>query len=81
MISYSYYTVLYLKQFLVVSVTFKLLLASLGGKVAEGLKHRGEKDVLSIALPLLFALLVFFFNKRTTSSIIIMLKKFAFGYI
>lgn len=80
MISYSYYTVLYLKQFLVVSVTFKLLLASLGGKVVEGLNHRGEKDVLSIALPLLFVLL-FFFNKRTTSSIIIILKKFAFDYI
>lgn len=41
-------------NFIVVSATFKLLLASLGGKVTKSLNHRGGKDLLTIALPPLF---------------------------
>lgn len=41
-------------NFIVMPATFKLLLASLGGKVTKSLNHREGKDLLSVALPLLF---------------------------
>ena len=43
-----------LSNFIVVSATFTLLLASLGGRMTESLNHREAKEVLSIALPFLF---------------------------
>lgn len=55
LINKLYYT---LSNVFVVSAAFKLLLASLGGKVTENSNDRKGKDVLDVALPALFVFLI-----------------------